>query len=553
MKRLGIFAFFNMEGYVGSYVDFLLNEVSKNVEDLYIIVIGTLQNKCKPILQKYTDNIFYKENKGYTGAAFKQLVIDHIGFDALGNYDEIVFFNDIFYGPLYPLKNVFEKMDKKEVDFWGITRHYQTCDFTNHFENGVMPEHVQTYFYAVRKNLVNTDDYKKYWIEMPEIKTPLDDVAFQEVRLTQFFDQLGYKWDTYINMDSLKGEGLNNYCMNYEIPYTLIKDYQMPFVRRKGLIQTVENSVSGPETEGFRTIEYIKNNTDYDINHIWDDLLRNNNIYDLYTKLDLNYIIDNDAKKDDKHKTAIFIKTDDSDYYDSYLERLYDSEIYSLNGKTNKCKVLNADDFDQLIKLHYELIKKYEYICFIDDTRFYSKNILINKAYKQRLVDNTIGSSNFVSNTINELEENNRLAVLFVPEMIGEGFWQTINDFWISKNKYEETKAILQRENNNVKVSIDKSPISNGEAFWIKTESLKEGKTYNEFTLVYQLQNDGYYSGVVFNKEYAKAYLPAYKEAYKRYTLTHPYAAVDSIPLSVLVKAIFKKIKRKLLKLIRKG
>lgn len=546
MKRLGLFAFYNSEGYVGNYVDFLLSEVKNNVDDLYIMVIGKLQDEGKDILQKYTDKIFFKENKGYTGAAFKQLVVNCVGFEKLKEYEELIFFNDIFYGPLYPLKKVFEKMDEKDLDFWGITRHYQAKDFTNHFEDGVILEHIQTYFYAVRKRLFSSNDYKKYWNDMPEIRTPQDDVAYQEVRLTDYFSKLGYKWDTYVDMSLLKDNGLNNYCMNYEIPYTLIKDYDMPFVRRKGLIQTVENSVSGPETEGKRTIEYIKNNTNYDVDYIWDDLLRNNNLYDLYTKLNLNYVIDNNNSTEENNKAAIFIKTNDFDYYASYLSNLYDFDVYSLND-TSKSKVLNADNFDQLVKHHYKVIKDYEYICFIDDTQFVSENMLINKSYRQHLIDNTIGTKDYVLNVLKTLKTENRLGMLYVPEMIGEGFWQKMNNFWGSQNEYEKTKSIIEKETNSVKISSDKSPICNCEAFWIKTDTLKEDKTYNKFTSAYQLQDEGYYSGIAISDEYANAYLPAYKEAYKRYTLTHPYAAPDSIPFSILIKAILKKIKRKIM------
>lgn len=535
-KRVGLFVFFNAKGHVGNYVDFLLKEVIGNIDKLYIMVIGILDEDGKKILSKYSDSIVYKENKGFTGVAWKKALFEQIGFDELKKYDEAVFFNDIFYGPFIPLHDVFEEMDKKDdLDFWGITRHYQTKDFTGYYKDGIIPEHIQTYFYVVRKNMLNSKDFKNFWTNLEDIKTAKDDVGMQETHFTDYFSKLGYKWDTYVDMESLKGKDLNNYCMNYEIPYSLIKDYNMPFLRRKALVQIVSNSVSGPETEGYRTIEYIKENTDYDVNMIWDDLLFNNNIYDLYTRLHLDYVLSADSsnKRENNNRVLIIIDTEgcDDDFYKLYIDNL---------DKRYDVLVLKEDnDID---------ISKYDYVCYIRNEIMNNENILLNKSYKELIYDNAIVSNDYINNIITTFEKEERLGILYSPMMIGESYWQNIPQNFNSRD-FDNVKNILNELNISVNISSDTNMISNTKALWIKTKSInnKTIKSFKDiiYALPYIAQSSGYYSGVVFNKEYASLYIDGLNEEYRRYRNTHPYAAPDSIPFSILFKAIFRKIQRK--------
>ena len=526
MKRLGVFAFFNKEGYVEEYVDYLLKEMTKNLDNLYIMVIGLLDDRGKKILSKYSNNIAYRENKGFTGGAWQDSIINQITFEELAKYDEVVFFNDIFYGPIYPMEKVFVEMDKKkDLDFWGITRHYETKDFTGTYENGIIPEHIQTYFYAVRNRMLKSNEFKRFWLEMPEIKTPKDDIAYQETRFTNYFSNYGYKWDTYVNMETLKGEDLNNYCMNYEIPYTLISKYNMPFIRRKSLIQIIENSVSGPEIEAKRVLDYIENETNYNVDYIWDDLLRNNNIYGLYTKLHLNYIVPTDRKLDENNNKVALI---------SNIE---------LNNKKYDLYLLNKTKLS-------EIINKYDYICYIDYDKI-SDNLLVNNSNKELLIDNTIFNDNYIDNVLYLFNKNKKLAYLGAPEFISNLSWQSLSKNW-DRVVFDKVVNELKELNINVNISYEKAPITKSKAFWLKTEAIKDINidklSYIHLELPYILQSNGYYSGLIYSKEYASVYLTALTEEYKRYTNTHPYAAVDSIPLSKLFKGIFIKIRRKIFK-----
>ena len=367
---------------------------------------------------------------------------------------------------------------------------------------------------------------------MEDIETAQDDVGMQETHFTDYFNRLGYKWDTFIKMDSLQGEGLNNYCMNYEIPYTLLKDYKMPFLRRKALVQIVSNSVSGPETEGRRALDYIRDNTDYDVNMIWDDLLRNNNIIDLYTRLHLNYVLPTDRllnKESDKKIAIIFDSRDCNDrFYERYTKKLNKHiDIYICN---------KSFEFE---------IDNYDYICYIRNEVMNEINLLLNKSYKELLYDNMIYNNTYIHNVIEIFEKEERLGILLAPTMIGESYWGDLKNKWINDANYNEIKNKLGSLGCNSKISYEDNMISNSKALWISTRSIKKYKEiFNSDVLPYLAQVNGYYTGIVFTEEYMSVYINGLEEEYRRYTSSHPYAAPDSIPFSVLFKAILIKILR---------
>ena len=167
------------------------------------------------------------------------------------------------------------------------------------------------------------------------------------------------------------------------------------------------------------------------------------------------------------------------------------------------------------------------------------------------MIDNIIFNDNYIDNVLYLFNKNKKLAYLGAPEFISNLSWQSLSKNW-DRVVFDKVVNELKELNINVNISFDKAPITKSKAFWLKTEAVKDINidklNYLHLELPYILQSNGYYSGLIYSKEYASVYLIALTEEYKRYTNTHPYAAVDSIPLSKLFKGIFIKIRRKIFK-----
>ena len=122
MKRLGIFIFFDKNGFLDDYKVYFLEELKKNVESLEIVVNGLITESGLKKLQEF-GNVTIRSNEGFDITAYKENIA-RLGQENIEKYDELVLSNDTVFGPLYPFKEVFDEMDGREVDFWGLTKGY---------------------------------------------------------------------------------------------------------------------------------------------------------------------------------------------------------------------------------------------------------------------------------------------------------------------------------------------------------------------------------------------------------------------------------------------
>ncbi len=605
IKRLGIFVFYDNSGYAGRYVDYLLEDMSENLTDLVIVCNGKLLPDSRMRFEAYTSFIYIRENKGFDGAAWKDAIINYIGFEKISNYDELVCFNDICYGPLYPMSVVFETMQKRDdIDFWGLTRHYKAKDFTGHYESGILPEHIQTYFFVVKKRMLNSPNFKKFWYEMPEIVKFSDDIGAFETRFTDYFENCGFRWDTYVNMESLKGKELDNFCCNYDLPFVLVSELNHPMVRRKSLTQFVENSHSGPEKDPRRVIEYIEQNTNYDISLIWEDLLRKNNIADIYTRLHLDYILPKNGvifKPEKENRIALLMHI----YYKDQIEYCFNfaqsmppyADIYVTTIAENKEEVDKVFASITCNKFESRIVKNrgrdmsalfvgcadilhdggYDYICAIHDKKSPQTGILSGMAFRDLTFENTLASKDFVENIIGLFDKEPYLGYLGFPYMIGGPYWPVLTNAWASNSNFHMTKKILEKCRANVNISMNKPPILYANVFWCRPHALKPladlQLKYEDFdpeplaidgtfshalerTVTYVSQSQGYYSGVLFSDEYASIYIPALMREYTRMSFTHfnfltqlktnpqyilSITDISALPVRTLLKNIGKK------------
>jgi len=152
LNRLGIFCFYDKEGIVDDYINYLLNQLCKCISYLIIVINGSVNNDGMIILSKYADEMHIRENKGYDGGAYRDIIVNVLCIHRLQKYDELVLCNDTFFGPFVPLESIFNDMGNKEVDFWGL----------NYSSNNIQ-NHLQSYFLVFRKKIINDPLFFNYF------------------------------------------------------------------------------------------------------------------------------------------------------------------------------------------------------------------------------------------------------------------------------------------------------------------------------------------------------------------------------------------------------
>ena len=122
-KRLAIFFFYDRRGIVDSYVPYLLEDLKKNVSEIFVVCNGKLKEEGKKELEKY-GKVLVRENKGFDVWAYKT-ALETYGWKKLEEFDEVIMLNNTIMGPVYPFAETFEKMDAKNLDFWGLTKYFK--------------------------------------------------------------------------------------------------------------------------------------------------------------------------------------------------------------------------------------------------------------------------------------------------------------------------------------------------------------------------------------------------------------------------------------------
>ena len=274
-RRIGIFAYFDKDGIIDEYIPVLLKAVKMHCDYVLVVVNGFLQPEQADKINRIVDNIQYRENQGLDITAYKE------GFKYIGagdvDADEILFFNQTVFGPVLPLQEMFDEMDNRDLDFWGLTQHKGlVADLTDtiwkNVDYGYIPPHIQSYFFAVRKSMFKKLEFKEFWDNMPVIETYVDAVSYHEMRFTKYFKDLDFIADTYVDCEEWSG------FMDYPLmgmPVQTVSSKRCPFVKRKSFITKRTEILSIPQgSAGWELYNYIDKATKYDVSLILENITR---------------------------------------------------------------------------------------------------------------------------------------------------------------------------------------------------------------------------------------------------------------------------------------
>lgn len=273
-KRLGIFAYYDEEGNVDDYVSVLLDALHPFCEKIICIVNGKLTIQAQDKLSKSVEEIRFRENQGYDVTAYKETFLS-LSEAEKAYYDEILFFNHTVYGPVYPLAPMFEEMQAdKDLDFWGLTRHDGLpVDPWGTIEYGYLPPHIQSYFFAVRASLFRLPVFTAYWETMRKVTSYHEAVGFHEARFTKYFEDMGFKSDTYIKTE----EAAKSYIdyPQFNCPAQWLAKTHCPLIKRKNFLSLRKGYVMvHPGEEPQLLYDYLRKETMYNVELIVQNITR---------------------------------------------------------------------------------------------------------------------------------------------------------------------------------------------------------------------------------------------------------------------------------------
>lgn len=545
MKRLGVLVFFDPEGIVDEYLVYLLDKIKGSLKDLVIICNGYTRDETIACFKKYSSRVIKRENRGYDGGAYKDCILNHLSKEELNEYDELLLFNDTFFGPLYPFEDVFSTMDLREIDFWGITRHPKSGI------DVIQNEHLQSYFLGIRSSILQSNDFYEFWEQLGEATNFQEAVDMFEVSFTSFFEGRGFKWDSYVDsryLDNVKNLGTNYNHNHYKI-YELMKEHKHPFIKKKDFSVQSDGAINMQNA-----LRYVDECTDYDVRLIWKTILRKYNLNDLYYCLNLNCVIPEKEtsmealEQLENSKLAVIILINSDRYLEKIAKRMellqqigmcylffknktikekFDGIVNVENVACDKVvrKIGSSLSKKSVVENMLSISRKSDYICYMHDVETEEENIpnWVTDENFNYLFDNCLFSKEQIANIIWRFSKNECLGILAPPFISHSVYLYNWRNFWSVDFKILE--EICHMWGSRIDLNQWKYPMFNTDVFWCKTNVAKElfeniltiqkyieryldkrvFEALMQVTIPYMAQGIGYYTENMLTTEYAKA------------------------------------------------
>ncbi len=210
-------------------------------------------------LKEYCFEIIIKSNNGYDFGSYKLGILKYK--EQRNNLQNILLANDSVLGPLFSMKDNFNKMNNENsCDFWGIA---DNCYLGIH-------SHIISFFVNFKKNLVNSDLLYKFFEDYHPISNRDSTIHKGEIALSKYLTGNHFYYDSLFSMNFIfqrlqentklltenqnimsdhpvlrtfaiktevtKQTGIfHNRSLFYYLHFILVKEFKMPFIKRDAL------------------------------------------------------------------------------------------------------------------------------------------------------------------------------------------------------------------------------------------------------------------------------------------------------------------------------
>lgn len=263
-SRLLIYVVYDVRGEIERYIPHALHALRRHAQHILVVVNGALSDQGRLALQPVADEVLERENTGYDIWGYKA-GLDHVG-EGIERFDEVILANDTWFGPVMPFEPVFERMNGQALHFWGMTDHarVEPHPFTG---TDYLPYHLQSYWVAVRREMLISDVWKRYWRDLPEMHSYADAVVKHESVFTEHFTGEGFVGE--VAFPIIAGE-----AENYPVLYARqLLEAGCPTLKRRPFFQWPAH-LDRLAVIGRWTLDVVEE-SGYPVELIYEDLARN--------------------------------------------------------------------------------------------------------------------------------------------------------------------------------------------------------------------------------------------------------------------------------------
>lgn len=510
-NRLCIYFLYDKDGIIDDYIPFMLKNLKPFCKEICFVSNGKI-TQGKEKIAPYVNVILERENRGFDVGAYKEAIY-HYGWKKLSAFDEVIFMNYTLFGPVYPFEDMFVQMSEKDLDFWGITKHHGVSFDPFHLcKYNYLPEHIQSSFIAIRKNMLSSKIYQNFIDSLAEIKSYGESVCYYEVIFTKDFTDAGFKSALY--MDTCNLEGYTWYPL-LKMSKLMLEERKCPVFKVKSFsepyLSVMLDGYGNCTTELF---DYLRKQNLYNLDWVLKHVIRTANMSDLQKMMHLNALLPTDyiisAQSENQPQTALILHLHYSAQTEVCLEFAANMPKNSdLIVTTNNPEIRDIVE-QHKIKRHFKnvivlevpnigkdlaplfiaarpYIKDYDYICFAHDEDL-KKHHFYCEALKhwQKNIYNILGSKEYVANILQTFVDNKFLGVLIPPQSWHGNYYKNVGSEW--DGLFEQVSSLCSRLKINAVLEKDKEPVAPlGTMFWFRPQALAplfdHKWEYNDFAI----------------------------------------------------------------------
>ena len=205
MNRGLVYFHFDPHHQVRDYVVAALSSLRPHADHILLVSNSPISEADRARLATCCDEILQRPNEGLDAGAYRA-GLEHLGWERLADFDELILTNHTYYAPLRPWEEVLTRAAGwGDISFWGMTEH-ATMRPHPFLAQRELPRHLQSHWIAVRRRLLTDPAFREYWEQMPPVSSYRDSIQWHESRFTGHFAELGHTWQVAFPVDRYRSE-----------------------------------------------------------------------------------------------------------------------------------------------------------------------------------------------------------------------------------------------------------------------------------------------------------------------------------------------------------
>lgn len=499
-NSVAIFVFYDRCGIIDDYILYLLTEIKKVANEIIFVSQCELGISEKSKIDDIVSKIIIRNNTGYDAGAIKDVIINYITRDGIKKISQLILVNDSVYGPFYPLKKCFSQMNK--YDFWGMTKNKG---------NKNISEHLQSYFLVIEERMLHSESFFDYWEKMPYLSEFKDVLNEYEFSFTQYFESLGFSWSAYVDTDD-ELMASNKLPINpyYQLLYNSLVEKKYPFIKKKPFSYNDKFLALDrfSRYSYLKAIKYIDENLDYDVQMIWDNLIRTYPASSLLYNCNLKIIVNDSLERIDKNNCALLL----IDIPEAVKRKIVNEYLPNWPG----LNILWHDSHGQekstcqFVDCYLRDSKDDYFIC-INGKDFEAKNrfYMDVESIFFSIIDGLALNANYIGLLCKKMDNDSRLGML-LPAVSTTGYKAFHGDYW-NDNRIKQFNYMHEKywsdvpidHNEDIFPELGSCIIRTSILMTVPKEAMEEMVNLDEVLvsklMILHAQNEGFYTGIVEN------------------------------------------------------